>query len=513
MSLIRGTPDHVYWDGDYSRCHVGKDIEAYLESAVRKSSLPLSCIVVKSDGLIGQAEYDPLVRRSDLLRPESQYTGLELQKTPGTYPIVACLCSRGVDRSNLLHLPLDDDTFRLGLTRVLESVPRPAWEDRKPIAFWRGGASGAERPLLRLRVATHLATHPHADVKLTPWGNWEAGQDIPPELFGARCDLAECFRHKYLFIVDGNCIASNLQWVFGSGAVPLLVTHPKNRYWFQPFLTPMVDYVPIAYDLSDLTEKLDWLVAHDAEAKQIAEAALALSERVFSPAFQRTFIDDALATIVYGSPSRLVQMHLKTRQLPSDINEHLSTLYAYTKRCTSVVECGVREVVSSYSFAAGLVGTPGASYTLIDLYKSASMDPFLALCASEGIQAQFLLSSDTECEPIETDLLFIDTWHVYGHLKRELAHWHAHVRKYIALHDTTVDEVEGESIRMRLNIPEQCRTSGYPEEEIRKGLGPAIAEFLEAHPEWTVERKDTHNNGLTILARKERPTYESGAPQ
>ena len=31
----------------------------------------------------------------------------------------------------------------------------------------------------------------------------------------------------------------------------------------------------------------------------------------------------------------------------SDINEHLPTLFYYTKQCNSVVECGVRDIVSS----------------------------------------------------------------------------------------------------------------------------------------------------------------------
>ena len=37
------------------------------------------------------------------------------------------------------------------------------------------------------------------------------------------------------------------------------------------------------------------------------------------------------------------------------------------------------------------------------------------------------------------DLLFIDTFHVYGQLKRELARFEGQVRRYIAMHDTEVD--------------------------------------------------------------------------
>ena len=39
---------------------------------------------------------------------------------------------------------------------------------------------------------------------------------------------------------------------------------------------------------------------------------------------------------------------------PSDINEHLPTLRAYAERVDSVVEMGVRGVVSTWALLAGL---------------------------------------------------------------------------------------------------------------------------------------------------------------
>jgi hypothetical protein len=185
----------------------------------------------------------------------------------------------------------------------------------------------------------------------------------------------------------------------------------------------------------------------------------------------------------------------------SDINEHLPTLLDYTKKCDSVVECGVREVVSSYAFGLGLIGNPNNSYVLVDPYKSDKIDGFLNLCKNEGVNASFCQMSDIVCPLVETDLLFIDTWHVYGHLKRELAYWHSSVKKYIIMHDTTVDEWYGETLRMGMNPIQQSNESGIPVEEITKGIWPAIEEFLQHHPEWKIEKRFTNNNGLTILTR------------
>ena len=39
----------------------------------------------------------------------------------------------------------------------------------------------------------------------------------------------------------------------------------------------------------------------------------------------------------------------------------------------------------------------------------------------------------------------------------------------------------------RMNVKEQMKSSGFPKHEILCGLGPAIAEFLQQHPEWVLK--------------------------
>jgi len=193
--------------------------------------------------------------------------------------------------------------------------------------------------------------------------------------------------------------------------------------------------------------------------------------------------------------------YLTAAATPSDINEHLPVLFDYTKRCSSVVECGVRDIVSSWAFAYGLMGVPDNQYTLVDPYRGGEMDSFLMTCRLAGVNAEFVNQSDLECPLVKADLLFIDTWHVYGQLKRELNRWNASIAKYIILHDTTVDGEKGETIRVGWNATLQSARSGIPVSEINKGLWPAVTEFLTDHPEWTLERRLTNNNGLTILSR------------
>lgn len=187
---------------------------------------------------------------------------------------------------------------------------------------------------------------------------------------------------------------------------------------------------------------------------------------------------------------------------PSDIYEHLPTLYSYAKKCRHITECGVRSAVSSYAFANALRGRDNR-LIMVDLCGCNTVDRCLDECEYEGVNATFYEESDLTCPMEDTDLLFIDTWHVYGHLKKELARWNGHVAKYIILHDTTVDGEVGESVRDGHNIEEESKESGLTEEDIRRGIWPAVEEFLIEHPEWVLKERFTNNNGLTVLARRD----------
>jgi hypothetical protein len=197
----------------------------------------------------------------------------------------------------------------------------------------------------------------------------------------------------------------------------------------------------------------------------------------------------------------IIHMYNAACNTSSDINEHLPTLKRYADMCTHITEFGVRGVVSSWAFAAGLLDKPNARLVQVDLGTNSKVSMFGSVMEKYNISRTFYMQSDLDCPLEHTELLFIDTWHVYGHLKRELARWNSYVSKYIILHDTTVDEWVGETIRNGWNPQEQSVKTGIPVEEITKGLWPAIEEFLAAHPEWTLVERFTNNNGLTVLKR------------
>lgn len=192
---------------------------------------------------------------------------------------------------------------------------------------------------------------------------------------------------------------------------------------------------------------------------------------------------------------------------PSDIQAHLPMLYEHAKECSHISELGVRAICSTYAFLNGLLSAPPPTTPIIktlvcvDLHDAPGIERVKENSQLEGIHVQFIKGDSAKVELEPTDLLFIDTWHIYGHLKRELEKHHTLVRKYIIMHDTEVDKIRGESVRNGWDIAKQSRETGYSESEISRGLQEAIDEFLIKYPQWSLKAQYDYCNGLTILQR------------
>jgi cephalosporin hydroxylase len=193
------------------------------------------------------------------------------------------------------------------------------------------------------------------------------------------------------------------------------------------------------------------------------------------------------------------------------INEHIDTLYWLTLECDTVIECGVETVISSWAFSKGLrdgnlrrkiLGKGNGVLISIDLNYHPSIYNLRQACAAENVDFTFKRGSDLDVElPSTVDMVFIDTFHVYGQLWRELARFGKIAQKYIVMHDTVVDGKDGETIRRKWNPIDQMKETGYPLQEIMKGLWPAVEEFIAGHPEWRIKKHYTNCNGLTVLER------------
>jgi len=187
----------------------------------------------------------------------------------------------------------------------------------------------------------------------------------------------------------------------------------------------------------------------------------------------------------------------------SDINQHLPTLYKYALECKTVLELGVRGCISSWALALGLLNGKNDLCTLyMNDITPCNVSELIESCKNTKLKLNYIWMNDLQIELTENvDLTFIDTWHVYGQLKRELEKFSKTTNKYIIMHDTQVDKIYGETIRCGWNAVAQSIHTGIPVDEINCGLQKAIDEFLETNSNWKIKEVFTNNNGLTILEK------------
>jgi hypothetical protein len=180
--------------------------------------------------------------------------------------------------------------------------------------------------------------------------------------------------------------------------------------------------------------------------------------------------------------------------IPSDINEHLSTLKKYGSECQTITEMGVRFACSTWAF----IESKPKKLTCIDInydFFSPSDMYVRKMCSDYSIDFNWITSDSLKVDIDSTDLLFIDTLHTYNQLFLELNKHHQKVNKYIILHDTTTFAHVDEGI---YNHASEIVKSKHID---KTGLQSAIHDFLSVHHEWSLYKVYNNNNGLTILKR------------
>ena len=92
----------------------------------------------------------------------------------------------------------------------------------------------------------------------------------------------EYLKHKFVVDIDGNSNSwSGLFLALYGGACVLKVESLEGyRQWYYDSLQPWLNYVPVAGDLSDFAEKVDWVQRNDREAEEIARRGNELAARI-----------------------------------------------------------------------------------------------------------------------------------------------------------------------------------------------------------------------------------------
>ena len=170
------------------------------------------------------------------------------------------------------------------------------WSDRKPTAVFRGASTGCGVTIdtnMRLKIAYISVMenltgdkNPLLDAGISKWqlrprklNKEKYLQTIDvPALNKLGINIASFLTptqqagYKYLVNVDGHVSAFRLSLEMCMGCCILLVDS-KYKLWFRDMLKPMVHYVPIKSDLSDLMEQIKWCRENDKICEKIASNA------------------------------------------------------------------------------------------------------------------------------------------------------------------------------------------------------------------------------------------------
>lgn len=166
------------------------------------------------------------------------------------------------------------------------------------------------------------------------------------------------------------------------------------------------------------------------------------------------------------------QIYKQFCETESDINEHLPTIRKYARLCDTIVEMGVRSMVSTWALLAGYPLQMASIDIVYPSEHNGNTEETKKIAKEGGVMWDFLKISSLDFKFRRTELLFIDTIHTYEQLIKELDLHAPRTTKYIIMHDT--------------NFPEMQK---------------AIKEFLTNNNDWKVKEILTTLTGLTVLQR------------
>jgi hypothetical protein len=196
---------------------------------------------------------------------------------------------------------------------------------------------------------------------------------------------------------------------------------------------------------------------------------------------------------------KLYEIYNKKCKIKNDINEHLPILKKYASECKTIVELGVRKIISSWALLVGLYESKEIDKRLysVDIVYANGYHKLRKFYNLTKVKTRLYVDNSLTVILPQRDMTFIDTWHIYGQLKKELDYHSKLTNKYIIMHDTTSYEFTGEFS----NLEKMVEESQFTKEEIKKGLWHAIDDFLKNNNNWILHERLTNNNGLTILKK------------
>lgn len=149
---------------------------------------------------------------------------------------------------------------RRHFVRPADPVP---FEEKKPVLFFRGEIDGKPH---RIRFFEIWADNPLFDLGDTTVKNRS-------RWFAPKVKLTDHFDYQFILALEGNDLASALQWIMASNCVAVMPRPTVEGWLMHSRLVPGVHYIEISPDFSDVGEKIKHYTDHPEEAAAISRAS------------------------------------------------------------------------------------------------------------------------------------------------------------------------------------------------------------------------------------------------
>ncbi|KAF8175911.1 glycosyl transferase family 90-domain-containing protein [Mycena galopus ATCC 62051] len=170
------------------------------------------------------------------------------------------------------------------------------WDEKISQIYWRGSSNGGHiirdnyRKFSRFRLIKIAQNHSDIiNAKMTSFYESHCTFDCDRDPIVAEYNIGggsspreEVYKYKYALDVDGNTFSGRYLGLLRSGSLVFKATAFDE--YFTDWLRPYEHYIPVRIDLADLVEKVEWAMAHDAEARQIQEMGTQFARRVLTDA-------------------------------------------------------------------------------------------------------------------------------------------------------------------------------------------------------------------------------------
>lgn len=241
-------------DADYIRSRV----EFYCRRTFVPNSDAVKASDIKRGNVNGPSAYVFDLRRYLRAYPKNLLINFFAGDTFVNPPVPTIIKTRRLDDSQDNGVLFNLNHRRHFLPVVEDDIP---FRQKHPMLVWRGAAHAKKN---RERFLELYKDSPLMNI---------ADTQHPFDAEGNKSTISvtDHFRYQYVLVLEGNDVASCLQWVMASNCVPVMCRPTVEGWLMHSRMEPGKHYIEISPDLSDIEAKLQWYISHPEEAEKISE--------------------------------------------------------------------------------------------------------------------------------------------------------------------------------------------------------------------------------------------------